>query len=345
MGRTPVHRRVRRPPTRPSGRLEQIQRRPMKLTAALLTLFVLALWSYWPIIASLLHTLRTSDDYSAGQLVPLVVVFLIWRDRKTLGGLQLVPCWPGGLLLLSLAEAARIYGSLSMRQSIEQYAIVLALAGLILWVAGWRLLRRLLWILLFLSLMMPLPNVLHSRIGPPLQRLATTGSVFLLEASGIHVTQQGNIVMLNDAMSVAVAEACSGLRMLTAFVIVAAFVAYMVKRPPWQKAVLLASSVPIAVICNTIRIALTAVLMLYVSVQLAQRFFHDFAGLVMMPAAVSLLFGELWLMDKLLMDAPERESPRRHVVARTPPASPASGSPPRPGHPAPRTDEVRAESR
>ncbi len=304
-----------------------MQRYPIGLTAALLTLSVLALWSYWPIIASLSHTLRTSDDYSAGQLVPLVVVFLIWRDRKTLGKLQLVPCWPGGLLLLSLAEAARIYGSLSIRQSMEQYAVVLALAGLILWVAGWGLLRRLLWILLLLSLMMPLPNLIHSRIGPPLQRLATTGSVLLLEASGIHVTQQGNVVMLNDTVSVAVAEACSGLRMLTAFVIVAAFIACMVKRPPWQKATLFASSLPIAVICNTLRITLTAVLMLYVSGQLAQRFFHDLAGLIMMPAAVSLLFGELWLIDKLLMDEPQQKPARQQVVVRPPAGLPGPRRP------------------
>ena len=68
------------------------------------------------------------------------------------------------------------------------------------------------------------------------------GSVVLLEVSGARVTQEGNVVMLGNNIRMAVAEACSGLRMLTAFIIVAAFVAYMVKRPRWQKGVLLASS-------------------------------------------------------------------------------------------------------
>jgi exosortase/archaeosortase family protein len=99
----------------------------------------------------------------------------------------------------------------------------------------------------------------------------------------------------------AVAEACSGLRMLTAFVIVAAFVAYMVKRPRWQKAALLLSSIPIAVACNILRLCVTAALFMLVSAEVGQKFFHDFAGVAMMPAAALLLFAELWLMNMLIV--------------------------------------------
>jgi exosortase len=267
-------------------------------------LLAFTLWSYWPIIASLSQTLGSNHDYSAGQLVPFVAVFLAWRERKTLKALDLRPDWIGGLLFLVLAELARIYGFLSMRQSIERYAVVLALPGLVLLVAGRQVFRRLLWILFFLLLMIPFPNTIHGRISPPLQRMATTWSVFLLEASGIQVTQQGNVVMLGENTPIAVAEACSGLRMLTAFVMVAAFVAYMVNRPRWQKAILLVSSVPIAVICNIVRISATAAIILYAGSAVGEKFFHDFAGLAMMPIAVLLLFGEIWLMDQIV--APER---------------------------------------
>ena len=44
---------------------------------------------------------------------------------------------------------------------------------------------------------------------------------------------------------------------------------------------------------------------LLVSTEFAEKFFHDFAGLVMMPVAVVLLFGELWLMDKLILPEPD----------------------------------------
>jgi exosortase len=300
-----VNHRMRHRHVLPARRVERVWAHPRGLIACLSALLILATWSYWPILAALANTLATSSDYSAGQLVPLVAILFIWRDRKALGELPLIPCWWGGLPLLLLAEMARNYGYVSMRQSIEQYAVVLTLAGLVLLVAGRQVFRRVVWVLLFLLLMMPLPNMIHSRISPPLQRLATTGSVFLLEAFGTRVTQEGNVVMLGDNTPMAVAEACSGLRMLTAFVIVAAFIAYMVKRPRWQKGVLLVSSIPVAVACNIIRIFLTGMIMLYVSVEVGEKFFHDFAGYVMMPAAVSLIFGEIWFLDRLVV--PEHE--------------------------------------
>ncbi len=315
MGKTSARRRTSRPDVaRVSGAgLADCPARG--LMAAALMLLAMGIWSYWPIITGLVHTLRTSDDYSAGQFVPFIAIFLVWRDRKTLKMLALRPCWFGGVAWVLLAEMLRIYGFLSMRQSLERYALVLAVAGLVLLAAGRQVCRRLVWVLLFLFLMVPLPTLIHSRISPPLQRMAATGSVFLLEVIGVCVTQQGNIVNLDGHIPIAVAEACSGLRMLTAFVIVAAFVAYMVKRPRWLKGILLLSSIPIAVICNMARIFLTATMMLYINEEIGKRFFHDFAGLVMMPIAVSLLFGEIWLLDRIV----ESDEPKawRQMVVRT----------------------------
>jgi exosortase len=166
--------------------------------------------------------------------------------------------------------------------------------------------------------MIPLPGRIHNLISPPLQKLATTGSVFFLEAFGTSVSQQGNVVMLGGVTLLAVAEACSGLRMLMAFIIVAAFIAYMIKRPRWMKGVLLVSSIPVAVVCNIVRIFGTALLMLYVSEEMAQKFFHDFAGYVMMPVAVMLLFGEIWLMDRIIV--PDAEARTKQGVVKAKPA-------------------------
>ena len=285
-----------------------------QLAASLVTLLIIMVWLYWPATASLFDRWQSDDDYSAGQLVPLVVIFLAWRERTTLVRYKLEPCWGGGIALLLFAGGALIYGLLSVHPLAEQYAMVVSIAGLILTVAGWQVFRRVLWILLFVFLMIPLPGRIHNFISPPLQRLATTGSVFFLEAFGVSVSQQGNVVMLNGNTPLAVAEACSGLRMLMAFIIVAAFIAYMVKRPRWRKGVLLVSSIPVAVVCNMVRIFVTALLMLYVSAEVAQKFFHDFAGYVMMPAAVMLLFGEIWLMDRIIV--PESESQPKQVVTK-----------------------------
>ena len=288
----------------------QLPENLLGIVSVLLAMLAVTVLSYWSISANIFKEWQRSDDYSAGQLVPLIALFLVWRERKKLRRCMLRPCW-WGIALLILAQAARFYGLLFMYQSGVRYSMVLTLTGLVLMVAGWQVFRSVSWILLFLFLMFPLPGRVHNLINGPLQRIATTGSVFLLEAFGVRVSQEGNVVMLNEKIPMAVAEACSGLRMLIAFVIVAAFIAYMVNRSRRQKAVLLLSSIPVAVMCNILRLCVTAVLFLLASAEVAQKFFHDFAGLAMMPAAVLLMFGELWLMDKLTM--PDTEPQQRQA--------------------------------
>ncbi len=279
------------------------------LAAAVLGLLAVTAWTYWPTMAELFKEWQRDEDYSAGQLVPLVALVFLWVERKKLKQCSLRPCWWGGIVLLLLAAAGRLYGLLFMFESAERYSLVLAVAALVLLVAGWQVFRQLGWILLFLFLMVPFPGRVHNMISGPLQRLATNGSVFLLEVFVPRVSQRGNVVMLDADTPMAVAEACSGLRMLTAFIVVAAFIAYMVKRPRWHKATVVLSSIPIAVICNIIRIFLTGILMLLVGVEFGQKFFHDFAGLVMMPAAVLLIFSELSLLAKLVVpDSPPQQA-------------------------------------
>lgn len=281
------------------------------LVCVTLALVAITAWSYWPTMVSLFKDWQGDDDYSAGQLVPLAALFLVWRERKHLKECLLKPCW-WGVALLVLAQMGRTFGQLFMYESAERYALVLTTAGLVLMVAGWQVFRRVSWILLFVFLMVPLPGRIHNIISGPLRNVATTGSVFFLEAFGVRISQQGNVMMLNQNIPMGVAEACSGLRMLTAFVIVSAFIAYMVNRSRLQKATVLVSSIPLAVVCNMLRIVVTAVLMLLVSTEAADKFFHDFAGVVMMPAAVLLIFGELWLMEKLTMPEP---SPRQEPAS------------------------------
>jgi exosortase len=276
------------------------------LIVSVFILLAIMVWSYWPVMVRLFNSWQNNDDYSAGQLVPIVALFLAWRERKSLKEDQLAPCWAGGIALLLLAEIARTYGLMSViNPSIERYALVLTIAGLILLMAGWKVFKTVKWILLFLLLMIPIPGRIHNIISGPLQNIATTGAVFLLEAFGTTVSQQGNVIVLNENTPMAVAEACSGLRMLTAFVIVAAFMAYMVKRPRLKKTILLLSSIPVAVMSNIFRLCVTAVLFMVASSEVAEKFFHDFAGLAMMPAAVLLMFGELWLLDKIIEHEPE----------------------------------------
>jgi exosortase/archaeosortase family protein len=73
----------------------------------------------------------------------------------------------------------------------------------------------------------------------------------------------------------------------------------LARRPLWQKAALILSSIPIAIACNVGRIVFTASLYGTDYEWMAVGFAHDFAGLLMMPAAVVLILLELRLLSKI----------------------------------------------
>ncbi len=275
---------------------------------------VTLLWSYWPVLVSLARDWRRDDNYSVGVLVMPAALYLLWLERRALKKCTLRPSW-WGLAVLALAELGRWYGLTRLFESGERYAFVLTIVGLVLLVAGWQVFRRTFWILSFLFLMVPLPGKVHNLISGPLQGLATSGAVFTLELLGVVVQREGHVMVLNGDTPVAVAEACSGLRMLTAFVVVSAVLAYVVSRPRWQKTVLVLLSVPVAIACNLLRLTITAELFLYTGSATAERFFHDFAGLVMMPMAFGLLWAGLGIMAWLEQTEPPKQPRSRPAMA------------------------------
>ncbi len=274
-------------------------RRVTRLYAGSFAVVVAALvLSYWRVVVQLFSDWQNDANYSVGKLVPLAALYLLWHDRERLRGVTVGPCW-WGLVLIVGGQALRFAGLLLLIESAERYSLVVTLCGLVHLIFGPAVLWKTRWILVFLLLMVPLPGRVHNAISGPLQGCATAGTAYLLEIAGVTVAREGNVLVLNDTTQVAVAEACSGLRMLSAFLVVSYVLAYIVGRPRWQKVTVFLSSIPVAIICNLARLMITAVLYMVTSSELAERFFHDFAGVTMMPLAVLLLVGELWLLAKL----------------------------------------------
>jgi len=148
--------------------------------------------------------------------------------------------------------------------------------------------------------MLPWPTRVQAAVALPLQRLATSSAVFCLETIGYDVIQEGNIINIGQAR-VAVAEACNGLRMITAFFVISGLVVLIIKRAWWEKLIVLASSLPIALICNTTRLTITALAFTVLSGEHWEKIFHDFGGYAMMPLALAVIVAELWLLAKLTM--------------------------------------------
>jgi exosortase len=260
-------------------------------------ILVAFLWSYWPGLVELWDLWQQSDEYSSGLLVPFLAVYVLWSRRRDIARCPVKPSiW--GLFAFAAAQAVRLFGLFLMYSSAERLSIVLSITALMLLLFGWELFRKISPILLFLCLMLPLPNFIQYYVGFNLQRWATSSAVFCLEVLGYAVTQDGNTINMGN-ISVAVLEACNGLRMITAFFVISGLVVLLVKRNWWEKLVILVSSLPIALLCNTIRLAVTAVFFTILKGEYWEQIFHDFGGYAMMPLALAAVVGELWLMTKL----------------------------------------------
>ena len=111
--------------------------------------------------------------------------------------------------------------------------------------------------------------------------------------------------------SLNVADACSGMRLLQAFVALGVAMAYLEYRPPVHRIILLFSTIPIAIICNIVRVLLTAVIHIYIGEQYAQGTLHTLLGLVMLLLAFGLYGLLAWLMEAMFI---EDETDEHHIL-------------------------------
>jgi exosortase/archaeosortase family protein len=101
--------------------------------------------------------------------------------------------------------------------------------------------------------------------------------------------------------SIGVVEACNGMRMLITFFAITFGASLLMTGSIWEKALILLSAPFIGLAANITRITVTGMAHEWVSADFADKLFHDFAGWLMMPLAVGLLFLELHLLSRLLI--------------------------------------------
>ena len=261
-------------------------------------LLMVFIWSYWSNIKDLWNIWQRSDEYSSGLLVPFLAVYVLWSRREQIASCSIKPSlW--GLPLFLAAQAMEFFGLFFMYGFMERLSVVVSIAALVLLLFGWRLFQQVFTTLIFLCLMLPLPRSVHNSIVLPLQGWSTSSAVFCLEMMGYDVVRQGNIIDMNG-ITVAVAEACNGLRMIMAFFVVGGFFVLLSRRTWWEKMVVLVSCLPIALLCNTIRLAITAVAFTALKGEYWEKIFHDFGGYAMMPLAIGMVVFELWLLTKIV---------------------------------------------
>jgi exosortase len=238
------------------------------------------------------------DNYSHGILVLPVMAYLVWSRRAQLSALELAPS-NLGLLIVLPSLAALLIGTAGVEFFLMRTSAVGVVTGTIVFVAGWRWLRALLFPLSLTALIIPIPPVLFYQAAFPLQLLATKFGVGALELFQIPVYREGNIITLTHT-TLEVTEACSGIRSLVSLFSLAVLYGYFKDGRPAAVTAIALSSIPIAILANGFRIAGTGIAAHAIDPVVATGFFHSFSGwAVFMTSFVMLM-----LVAKLVAPRP-----------------------------------------
>lgn len=270
------------------------------LIAGGVLLGVVFAWAYWPTLVDLVSTWDREPDYSHGYFVVPLAVYFLWARRERFPGIADGWAWPG-LILITLSIAVRFLGGRFYVDAVDGWSILFWVAGVIWLLGGWRVLWWGLPSVAFLWFMVPLPWKVERWLSLPLQRVATKISCWVLQGLGQPALAEGNTILLGEDR-LEVEDACSGLRIFVGIVALAFAYIILVRRPWWEKVLLLVSVVPIALIANSTRIVVTGLLGQYVSGAAAQEFTHNVAGWVMIPFAAGLFALVLWYLSKLMRE-------------------------------------------
>lgn len=266
------------------------------------SLIAVTVLCYWNMLA-FASTDWSNDLYSHGWIVPLIAAYLFWDRRKPLVETEPVDRWIGvGVVLAGLG--LRLYASWENINFFDRMSFIVVLLGLCLVVGGRSLLKWAGPAFAFLVFMFSFPYQVENTFLITLLSWASRASTIILQTLGVGAVKVGQHIEIDSlAQPLIVAEACSGLRMLTVFGAMCVAVALVIDRPWWDRLAILVSAIPIALASNIIRIVSTGLLyMAFPSAQtegMLHTIIHDGAGYAMMIIGMGMLFLELAILSHL----------------------------------------------
>ena len=266
-----------------------------------LVLFVVLVLGIVGIYAGILQNLyldwMNDPNYSHGLLVPIISGYFIWQERDKLGKLEVKPA-TSGILLIVFALLVLFAGVAAQEYFSKRASLVFLLAGIILFLMGWRWLKALALPVGFLFFMIPLPYIVYDALAFPLKLFVAKFSVISLKLMGVVVWREGNIIMFPQTV-LEVADACSGLRSLMSLLALGVALAVLSQDKTSRRVVLVLLTIPIAILTNMIRVIGTGFLAQYYGAAAAEGFFHEFAGMGVFVLAMVMLFVCSGVMRKI----------------------------------------------
>lgn len=222
--------------------------------AALVLLEAVILAAYWHSAWGMATIWARSETYAHGFVVPIISLWLAWRQRAILA--PLVPR-PAPLAWLFMAGAAALWlaGDLVAVNAATQLALVMLIVLAVPAVLGWQVAKALAFPLGFLFFAVPIGDFLM----PRLMEWTADFTVMAVRASGIPVYREGlQFVIPSGRWSVV--EACSGIRYLIASLTVGCLFAYLSYNSMRKRLLFIGVAILVPLVANWVRAYLIVML-------------------------------------------------------------------------------------
>ncbi len=287
---------------RDASQLEFRCRESMRAVVVATLLFTVLLGLlYANILPELVSDWWVAANYSHGFLVPLFSAYLVWQRREVIRATECRPSWWGlGVILAGIASL--VLGHVGAEAFLNRSSLIVVLAGLILFHAGWPVLRAVMFPLAFLFFMIPLPAIVFYAVAFPLQGLAAQNAAWTLDHLGVPVLIDGNVIHLSH-ISLGVTEACSGIRSLISLLALALGWAALALPGGIAMVSFAAVTIPITILANAARVVMTGLVGQWFGRQYAEGFFHMASGWIIFVFAFFCLLavdrGLRFVLDRM----------------------------------------------
>lgn len=264
------------------------------------------------ILQSVGHVGIGGDYNSQTVLIPLLCGYLLWNQRERIFAVQsfaprkAAPFAAAALIASFAALYLHSQGHAYLFSAISLLAAITLVIASFVALFGWAALRRAAFPFVMLLLALPLPELLIQRIISILQAQSAWLSAVLFSMLGIPVYKEG-IMLSVPGVTIEVARECSGINSSIALVLTMLLVARESLNSNWRRAVLVASSIPLSILKNAIRITTLTVLALRVDPGFLTGRLHHEGGFVFYLIAMALMY-PIWKLLKrgdTVLDSPD----------------------------------------
>jgi exosortase len=269
------------------------------LAALMGALGVIATFPAWH---NIYHTASHDEEYNHIFIVPLVSLYLVWVRR-----MRLRHCKPSGRIIGPVLIAIGwLIGSFGFYRGVQSFlhgGAVLVVLGCMFSVLGKNVLFRFFPAILVLVFLVPVPQRMRLAIAVPLQNWTAAISGKVLEICGVLTADvSGNALNINGH-PVTVAEACNGLRMVFALILVCFAFCFALPLRNYVRVLILLASPLAAIFCNVLRVPPTIWMFGYEPKYAAS--FHSYSGWAMLPLAFLMLYGIIKLLEWAMIPVTE----------------------------------------